>query len=68
MIMSHTKETEFINNINLSTEAHVQALRYGQYLMHAHYHITSVVAAMDSCCVLIRTHQHGIAPGERSHL
>ena len=33
-----------------------------------HSHITRVEAAMDSCFVLIRTHQHGIAPGERSHL
>ena len=57
MIMSHTKETEFINNyINLSTEAHVQALRYGQYLRHVHNHITLVVAAMDSCFILTRTH------------
>ena len=67
MIVSHAKATEFINKI-LSTGAHVQNMRYGQYLMHAHNHITSVVAAMDSCFVLIRTHQHGIAPGERSHL
>ena len=39
-----------------STEAHVPTPRYGQYLTHAHNHITPVVAAMDSCFVLIRTH------------
>ena len=31
-----------------------------QYLTHAHSH-TQAVAAMDSCFVLVRTHQHGIA-------
>ena len=34
--------------------------RYGQYLTHAHSHITPAVAAMDSCFVLVRTDQHGI--------
>ena len=34
----------------------------GQYLMHAHSHITREVAAMDSCFPL-RTNQHGIAAG-----
>ena len=34
--------------------------RCGQYLTHAHNHITPV-AAMDSCFILVRTHQHGIA-------
>ena len=29
---------------------------------------TPVVAAIDSCFVLIRTHQHGIATGEMSHI
>ena len=37
-----------------------------QYLTHAHSHITLAVAAMDSCFVLVRTHQHGIAPGQVS--
>ena len=37
-----------------------------QYLTHAHNHITLAVAAMDSCFVLVRTHQHGIAPGQVS--
>ena len=37
-------------------------------LTPAHNHITPAVAAMDSCFVLIRTHQHGTAPSERSHL
>ena len=35
-------------------------------LTHAHNHMTRAVAAMDSCFVFIRTHQHGITPGERS--
>ena len=30
-------------------------------LTHAHSQITRGVAAMDSCFVLVRTHQHGIA-------
>ena len=34
---------------------------YSQYLTHAHSHITRVVAAMDSCFVLVRTQHHGIA-------
>ena len=38
---------------------------YGQYLPHAHIHITLAVAAIDSCFVLIWNHQHGIVPGER---
>ena len=42
--------------------------RYGQYITHTQSHITRAVATADSCFVLIRTHQHGIAPGERSHL
>ena len=58
----------FANNTNLSTEAHIPTRQYGQYLTHAHKHITPVVAAIDSCFVLIRTHEHGIAPGETSHL
>ena len=32
----------------------------GQYLTHAHSHITQAVAAMDSCRGLVRRHQHGI--------
>ena len=55
----------FANNTNLSTEAHIPTPQYGQYLTHAHKHITPL---MDSCFVLIRTHEHGIAPGERFHL
>ena len=58
----------FANNTNLSTEAHIPTPQYGHYLTHAHKCITSVVAAMDSCFVLIRTHEQDIAPGERSHL
>ena len=51
----------FGNNTNLSTEAHIPTQQYGQYLTHAHKHITPVVAAIDSCFVLVRTHEHGIA-------
>ena len=32
---------------------------YGQYLTHAHNHITRAVAAMGSCFALIGAHQHG---------
>ena len=32
-----------------------------QYLTHAHSHINRAVADPDSCFVLVRTHQHGIA-------
>ena len=31
----------------------------GQYLTHAHSHITRAVAAMDSCFAFVRAHQHG---------
>ena len=37
-------------------------------LTQAYNHITLVVAASDSCFVLMRTHRNGTAPGERSHL
>ena len=37
-------------------------------LTQVYNHITLVVAATDSCVVLIRTHRNGTAPGERSHL
>ena len=39
--------------------------RPGQYLTHAHSHITRAVAAMDSCFGLVRPHQHGIAVGQQ---
>ena len=39
--------------------------RSGQYLTHAHSHITRVVAAMDSCFGLVRLHQRGIAVGTK---
>ena len=35
--------------------------RPGQYLAHAHSHITRAVAAMDSCFAFIGAHQYGIA-------
>ena len=44
-----------------STEAQVPSLRYDQYLMHAHNHITRAVAAMDSWFALIEAHQLGAA-------
>ena len=43
----------FWNNTNPSTEAHVPTPWYGQYLTHAHNHITLFLAAMDSCFALI---------------
>ena len=36
-------------------------LRYSQYLTHAHGHIILVVAPKESCFVLVRTRQHGVA-------
>ena len=33
--------------------AHIPTSRYGQYLTHAHNHITRLVAAIDSCFALI---------------
>ena len=44
-----------------------------QYLMHAHSHITPAVAAMDSCFVLVRTHQHSgrtavLSPANSYHM
>ena len=33
-------------------------------LFDVHNHIILVVAAMDSCFLLIRTHKQGIAPGK----
>ena len=36
------------------------------YVCAQPYH--PAVAAMDSCFLIIKTHQHGIAPDERSHL
>ena len=35
----------FLNNTIFSTKTHVPAPRYGQYLVHAHNHITPAVAA-----------------------
>ena len=47
-------------NYALKHTYHVPTPRYGQYLMHAHNHITPAVAAMDSCVTLIGAHQRGI--------
>ena len=33
-------------------------------LFYVHDHITLLVAAMDSCFLLIRTHQQGVSPGK----
>ena len=46
------------SNTSLSTEAHIPTRQYGQCLTHAHKHITPL---MDSCFVLVRTYEHGIA-------
>ena len=46
---------------NYTLKHTLPTLQYGQYLTHVHNHITSAVAAMDSCFILVRTHQHGIA-------
>ena len=52
-----------LRNTILSTETQVLTPRYGQYRRHAHNHITPVVvAAMENCFFVIRTHKHGIAP------
>ena len=37
--------------------------RSGQYLTHAHSHITRAVAVMESFFGLVRPHQHGPQPG-----
>ena len=34
---------------------------FGQYLTHAHSHITRAVAAMDSCFALIGAHKQGMS-------
>ena len=39
--------------------------RFGQYLSHAHSHITRAVAAKGSCFGLVRPHQHGIVVGQK---
>ena len=41
--------------------SHNTTPRYGQYLTHAHSHITRAVAAMESCFGLVEPHQHSIA-------
>ena len=49
-------------------ETHLPTPLYGQYLTHAHNHITRAVAAMDRCFALVRVHQHGIAVGSTSRV
>ena len=60
--MAKLTPTERITT-KLFTQAHVPTPWYGQYLTHAHNHITPALAAMDSCFALIGAHQHGIAVG-----
>ena len=60
--MAKLTPTERITT-KLCTQAHVPTPRYGQYLRHAHNHITPAVAAMDSCFALTGAHQHGLAVG-----
>ena len=59
---SHT----YWQQTKLCTEAHVPTPRYGQYLTHAHNHITPAVVAMDSCFALFGAHQRGITVGSMS--
>ena len=59
---SHT----YWQQTKLCTEAHVPTPRYGQYLTHAHNHITPAVAAMDSCFALFGAYQRGITVGSMS--
>ena len=46
---------------NYTLKHTLPTLQYGQYLTHVHNHITSAVAAMDSCFIFVMTHQHGAA-------
>ena len=46
-----------LKKTTISTEAHTT----NSAVWHAHSHIIPTVGAMDSCFVLVRTHQHGIA-------
>ena len=51
-----------------SIGTHLPIPRYGQYLTHAHNHITRAVAAMDSCYAFVGAHHHGIAVGSMSRI
>ena len=56
-VPNNNKQT-IINHEALTTPSQ----QYGQYLTHAHSHITWAEAARDvSCFMVVRTHQHGIA-------
>ena len=57
---------EFLKHTKKASDTLKHQPRGLQYLTHANSHITLAVAAMDSCFVLVRTHQHGIAPGQVS--
>ena len=67
--------TQFLRTIPISALKHTLPIttprltpRYGQYITHAQSYITRAVTTTDSCFVLIRTHENGIAPCERAHL
>ena len=51
------------NSANLKQGAHMHQPKWqsGQYLTHAHSHITPAVAAMDGCFTLTWAHQQGKA-------
>ena len=51
----------YTNSANLKQGAHIHQPTAGQYLTHAHNHITQAVAAMDGCFTLIGAHQQGKA-------
>ena len=51
-----------------SIGVHLPTPRYGQYLTHAHNHITPAAAAMDSCFALVGARQHGITVGSMSRI
>ena len=54
--------TPFYGQTESKGQTHTNS-RPGQYITHAHSHITWAVAAMDNCFALTGTHQHGIAVG-----
>ena len=62
------------NSANLKQGAHIHQPTWqpGQYLTHAHSHITQAVATMDSCFTLTGAHQQGKAirsmNGKNPHL
>ena len=61
---SASKNVIEINNKKQVTHSKTNP-RPGQYLAHAHSHITRAAEAMDSCFGLVRLHQHSIAVGKQ---